>query len=319
MFKQPQRMAIGFWLMLALGLPSPELFAAPTSFDLDRISNVVVLFLENHSFDNLYGLYPGADGIKNAPPETLRQLDLEGKPYLKLPRVINASQTPPEVDARFPLDLPNGPFAINRFVDPKDKIPDLTHRFYQHQAQMNGGKMNRFVAHTNAGGLTMGYYEDPALPLREYAKRYTLLDHFFAAAFGGSFLNHMWMACACTPWEAHPPASNRIHLAADGVVTRDGAFTQDGFAVNNILPAFGPGNLTGCSHPSVSPPWVTDCLIGMLTGLGMRPVGMMPEGALLIQPFSSIISPIPISSATGMALKIVSAIFWTAKISKRRW
>ena len=89
----------------------------------------------------------------------------------------------------------------------------------------------------------MGYYEDSELPLRAYAKRYTLLDHFFAAAFGGSFLNHMWMACACAPWEAHPPASNIIQLAADGSVTRDGAFTSDGFAVNNIFPAYGPGNL----------------------------------------------------------------------------
>ena len=243
MLKRPHWMVIGFWLPLAFWLPSPTLLAAPTTFDLDRIINVVVLFLENHSFDNLYGLYPGADGIMNAPPKTLRQLDLEGKPYRKLPRVINSSKSPPEVDTRFPLDLPNGPFAINRFVEPKDKIPDLTHRFYQHQAQMNGGQMNRFVAHTNAGGLTMGYYEDSELPLRAYAKRYTLLDHFFAAAFGGSFLNHMWMACACAPWEAHPPASNIIQLAADGSVTRDGAFTSDGFAVNNIFPAYGPGNL----------------------------------------------------------------------------
>ena len=86
MLKRPHWMVIGFWLHLAFWLPSPTLLAAPTTFDLDRISNVVVLFLENHSFDNLYGLYPGADGIMNAPPKTLRQLDLEGKPYRKLPR-----------------------------------------------------------------------------------------------------------------------------------------------------------------------------------------------------------------------------------------
>lgn len=57
MLKRPHWMVIGFWLPLAFWLPSPTLLAAPTTFDLDRISNVVVLFLENHSFDNLYGLY----------------------------------------------------------------------------------------------------------------------------------------------------------------------------------------------------------------------------------------------------------------------
>ena len=31
-----------------------------------RVKNVVVIYAENHSFDNLYGLFPGANGIANA-------------------------------------------------------------------------------------------------------------------------------------------------------------------------------------------------------------------------------------------------------------
>ena len=33
---------------------------------LARIDHIVVIYAENRSFDNLYGLFPGADGIANA-------------------------------------------------------------------------------------------------------------------------------------------------------------------------------------------------------------------------------------------------------------
>ena len=35
---------------------------------LGRINHFVVLYLENHSFDNMYGLFPGANGISRATP-----------------------------------------------------------------------------------------------------------------------------------------------------------------------------------------------------------------------------------------------------------
>ena len=33
---------------------------------LDRVEHVIVIYAENRSFDNLYGLFPGANGIANA-------------------------------------------------------------------------------------------------------------------------------------------------------------------------------------------------------------------------------------------------------------
>ena len=35
-------------------------------FTVDRIDHIVVIYLENRSFDNLFGLFPGADGIAQA-------------------------------------------------------------------------------------------------------------------------------------------------------------------------------------------------------------------------------------------------------------
>ena len=45
--------------------------AAPPSADragLSKIDHIVVIYAENRSFDNLYGLFPGANGIANATP-----------------------------------------------------------------------------------------------------------------------------------------------------------------------------------------------------------------------------------------------------------
>src|SRR4029077_19444674 len=44
---------------------------------LDRLQHVVVIYLENHSFDNLYGEFPGADGLANA-GGTTTQVDATG-------------------------------------------------------------------------------------------------------------------------------------------------------------------------------------------------------------------------------------------------
>jgi phospholipase C len=51
---------------------------------MQRIGHVVVIFAENHSFDNLYGLFPGADGIASATPEQKTQVDHDGTPLKEL-------------------------------------------------------------------------------------------------------------------------------------------------------------------------------------------------------------------------------------------
>ncbi len=199
---------------------------------LEKIGHIVVIYLENHGFDNLYGLFPGAEGLGQAKPENTLQEDMNGQVYARLPPVPG--------DERFPKDLPNRPFPIDAYAPADDKIPDLTHRFYQHQQQINGGAMNRFAAVSEARGLVMGYYDGRSLPLWQYAKRFTLADNFFQAAFGGSFLNHQWLACACTPRYENAPEELKARLNDRGELIRDGALTPDGYAVNTLLPAQGP-------------------------------------------------------------------------------
>src|SRR5947207_1645376 len=73
-----------------------------------RIDTVVVIYAENHSFDNLYGLFPGADGIANATPEQATQIDHDGTPLKEL--ITFGSDGRP--DPSFPR-MPNKPFRID--------------------------------------------------------------------------------------------------------------------------------------------------------------------------------------------------------------
>ena len=208
---------------------------------LEKIDHFVVIFMENRSFDNIFGTFPGANGIANAGDAAI-QVDAAGKPLETLPPVIDSHHRPPARDTRFPENLPNKPFLTETYVPVDQNTPDLVHRFYTQQAQINGGKMNRFAAMSDAGALAMSYYDGSKLPLWSYAQRYTLADNFFHAAFGGSFLNHFWLVCACTP--KFPGASERLIAKnvreENGKLLGDLAVTTDFYAVNTLQPAQGP-------------------------------------------------------------------------------
>ena len=135
-------------LLISAGGPAQ---AAPA----DPINHVVVIYMENHSFDNLYGVFPRANGIAKA-GATATQVNKEGAAYATLPQPINTTLKPPAPDARFPADLPNKPFNIDQYVPQDQKTGDLVHRYYQEQMQIDGGKMDKFAAVSDAAGLTMG-------------------------------------------------------------------------------------------------------------------------------------------------------------------
>jgi len=226
-----------------------------TSPDLEKIQHILVIYAENRSFDNLYGLFPGANGIANATPEQYTQVDNDGKPLAHLPPVWKGK----DADPAFPKDLPNRPFRIDA---PPINLPlsvatrDLVHKFYQNQEQINGGRLDRYVAASDAGALVMGYYDGSQLPLWKWAEEYTLADNFFTGAFGGSYLNHLWLVCACTPEHRDAPASLRLQLdgkflkrkpespasALDGppIFAADGDVTFDGWSVNTTQPPYQP-------------------------------------------------------------------------------
>jgi phospholipase C len=200
----------------------------------DRLQHVVVIYLENHSFDNLYGSFPGANGLANA-GAAATQVDGSGNPFVTLPQTATSP---------FPATLANGPFDITQYVPANMKIPDLVHRFYQEQGQIDGGRMDKFAAISDAKGEVMGFYPTATLPLAAEAAQYTICDNFFHAAFGGSFLNHIWLIAARTPVFPNAPASVVAKLDSLGNLVQDGFVTPDGFAVNTSFSVNQP-------HPAV--------------------------------------------------------------------
>ena len=209
--------------------PPPGGGQAPSG-TFSKINHIVVLYLENHSYDNLYGEFDGGDGLGNAKTP---QQDTEGGVYLNLPQPLDTDVTPAVPDSRFPVNLPNAPFALEQFVPATAAIPDLVHRWYQEQQQIHGGKMDRFAAVSDAKGLALGFYHTAGLPLAKEAAKYTLSDHFFHAAYGGSFLNHQWLVAAASPQFANAPLSAVAIEDAKGNMTKDGFVMPHGCYVVN--------------------------------------------------------------------------------------
>src|SRR4029450_13913300 len=81
----------------------------PARTGLSRIDHIIVIYAENRSFDNLYGIFPGANGIPNATPAQYTQVDRDGTPLPELPPAWRGK----EPDPVFPWRMPNRPFRLD--------------------------------------------------------------------------------------------------------------------------------------------------------------------------------------------------------------
>ena len=181
---------------------------------LSKIDHIVVIYEENHSFDNLYGGWEGVNGRANADAAHTTQVDEAGAPYgCLLQNDVNLTSPPLSVtctDAAHGIasHFTNDPFQIDAFIPPDARtcpqpgvfapnglppspsnLPggctrDIVHRFYQEQYQLNDGNQNRYTTGSDAVGLTQGYYDTRSLPIYEYLHsgdhpHYAIADDFF--------------------------------------------------------------------------------------------------------------------------------------------
>jgi phospholipase C len=257
--RRPARLGLALALLATLVACSGTASRPERTTGMDAIQNVVVIYAENHSFDNIYGLFPGANGLANATLEERLQLDHDGRPLQAL--VVFGPDGKP--DPAYPR-LPNQPFRID--ADPVNRastaiVPSPTHLFYQNQEQINGGSNNRFAAMSAVGGWTMGHYDGSQFRLWQWARDYTLADNFFMGAFGGSYLNHQYLVCACAPHFESAPDYMRAKLDANGHLQKragspsanegavqllsanGGQVTPDGYSINTTQPPYQPSGL----------------------------------------------------------------------------
>jgi phospholipase C len=200
--------------------------------------HIVVLFMENRSFDHLFGTYPGAEGIASYRG---RQADKAGVTYASLPHPLGRDGKP---DPRFPGGLPNAPFALSRFVGPDALTNNPVHRFYHMQRQYGAGAdgvaMGKWVAEGTSGGGSMGYFERAASPAQwRLADEFVLLDRYFQSIHGGSFANHYFLVTARMANVGDDP-DHRAEISPNGTVMKDGDVSPDGYVVNNLDPPYPP-------------------------------------------------------------------------------
>ncbi len=160
--------AAGLTFASARGEPVGRSFAQPSP--ITPIEHLVVLMQQNHTFDNYFGTYPGADGF----PEDLC-----------LPRDPFGGSVS---DCVRPFHIGAGP------------VDDLDHSASTFELQFNAGRMDGFIYALDQlgqdGSLALGYYDDRDIPYYwNLADEYVLFDRFFSSAHGGSIWNRMyWVA-----------------------------------------------------------------------------------------------------------------------------
>jgi len=124
------------------------------------IQHIVILFQENHAFDNYFGTYPGANGL-------------------------NASVALP---VRKGSMVTVSPFHIS-----SDGATLLDNTASVARTAYDNGTMDGFV-YAEGTALTMGYYDGRDIPYYwDYASQFVLMDNFFTSVMGPSLPNHLYL------------------------------------------------------------------------------------------------------------------------------
>jgi len=246
-------------------LPAAGSPGGPSAAALSNIKHIVVIYQENHSFDNLFGTWEGVNGLSRADSSNTIQIGQSGAPYTCLKQndpILTAALPRDCVDTTtgttFTSHFTNAPFTIDTYIPSTMATEDLVHRYYQEQYQLNGGNQNRYVTGSDAIGLTMGHYDTQLLPIYQYLHaaghpQYAIADKFFQAAFGGSFLNHQWLVAAATPifaGAANDGSSNDRH----SVVDVNGMPTSYSLYTSPLGPMAKDFNLTASCNPAANRP-----------------------------------------------------------------
>ncbi len=267
------------------------------------IRHLIVVIGENHTFDNLFGGYrpphgqtihnllsegiinadgtPGPDFSKAAQQRALDpdiySLDpaITG-PYATLPQpnTTYATGLPQNVpDARFPANLPNGPFQITRYVPYDAHTGDPAHRFFQMWQQVHGGRMDLFTwvgqtvgigpqndgfspspKDTFQGGVSMGFFNmstGDAPLFDKLARRYAISDNYHQSIMGGTGANFFAIVTGDVAFynragvPTMPPA-NQIENPNPQPGTNNW-YTQDGYRGGSYVRCADP------SQPGVAP------------------------------------------------------------------
>src|ERR1700730_3339792 len=169
-------------------LPSATPSASATVDGIHKIQHVVVIMQENRSFDSYFGTYPGADGIPMQ----------NGVPTICAPD-------------------PHGGSGVSPYHDPNDLNHGGPHGRDAAIADIDGGKMDGFLAEAHGARIrcadpndprcanapapdVMGYHDQREIPnYWTYAQNFVLQDRMFEPHASWSLPEHLFMV---SEWSA---------------------------------------------------------------------------------------------------------------------
>jgi phospholipase C len=195
-------------VLLSAGAPAAA--APPDPATSTPIKHVVMLMQDNHSFDNYFGTYPGADGIPSGACQPVRLGGAGASPCVQ------------------PFHLGSSP------------AEDLSHGLGVQRRQYNDGAMNGFVAAFRRlgqdGSSTMGYYDGQDIPYYwNVANRYVLFDRFFSSTRVGNRESYLYWLAGRAPASSKPLTDSAGYDALPTVFDR--------LAAKNITAKFYVENL----------------------------------------------------------------------------
>ena len=183
---------VAFSLLVVAGLEGPAVATAkhhdPSSLAAQAshapvpprypIDHIVIIDRENHSYDNLFGTFPGADGSTTA-------------------------------------ELANGR-TVHLGHTPDHTLLDLGHAGDSASYAVDRGRMDRFAqlpgAIQNGQDVADSQYRQADIPdYWSYAQHFTLDDHFFSTILGPSFPNHLVSVAASSANTIDNPRDNTFH------------------------------------------------------------------------------------------------------------
>ncbi len=140
-------------------LPAPE---------ESGIEHIVVVTMENRSFDHFFGWLPGADGKQAG----LSYADNSGVTH-------STSELAPDFTGC--------------------GHPDPDHSYDQSRVAYDNGLMDGFLRAGSNDVFSIGYYSEPDLPFyNTLAEEYLVCDRYFASILGPTFSNRMFLWAAQT-------------------------------------------------------------------------------------------------------------------------
>ena len=184
--------------------PGPSSDGGRTSSSMP-IKHVVVVVKENHTFDNYFGSFPGAEGTTQC-------------------KTSNGTM----------IACPHAP----------DRTRDLCHTHDCALSDWNHNGMDGWDsvagASTNGDNLVYAQYHEDDIPnYWAYAKAFTLGDHFFSEVLAPSFPGHMVMLAAQSGWATGNPTRTSAYWGCDQTSTATiPVQDQKTCAMKDVFPCF---------------------------------------------------------------------------------